>query len=602
MFVDLLFVAAVVGLAIWAFRGLLLFFYYMSPVAIAMTVLVPYQATTMWSTPDGWDQEVVTATQSESQPAVFVLVFDGMGYDVLLNEDGELDAESFPNIAGLAREGVWFTNATSNYYWTKESVPSIFNPVKPLGKDLNVTLSSQYLHAEVRYIKDCGKTITCRGISYMTKHDQPRLAANLALRAFYQATPELVESTLSRPMGWFLDRLGWDFPSVDGSGGLTVSKRLFDMFLDDVNAEASPGRIHALHNNLPHPPFVFDREGDAIDSPSPEWGQDTFWERYRDQVMFADRLVGDLVSKLKSEGIYDQSVIVITSDHGERPFVPSPERPPDEFTPHVPLVIRAPGLNGDVSDVDYQHIDFAATLADILGLPSLSGNQGISAFSEERPQRDKVFSVDESTFIYSPEDDGWHLWPPDGTLLKGSSDAIYVAQGSLKRRIPNAVSLEAYGHQLENVEGIADSKLDGIPTGAPLLDVLADGNLLRGSGSEIYVMEGGAKRRLTGAGVMGPCHYGGDAVHVISDGLLEAIPSGVGLSGPPCPHLSPPDGTLAKGSEDRAYVMEGGFKRHIAGPAIFAECGYSRGNLNLIADSSLAGIPTGDDLTGVPCP
>ncbi len=409
VFVDLLFVAAVVGFAIWAFRGLLLFFYYMSPVAIAMTVIIPFQATTMWSTPDGWDQEVVTATQSESQPAVFVIVFDEMGYDVLLNEDGELDAESFPNIAGLAQEGVWFTNATSNYYWTKESVPSIFNPVKPLGEDLNVTLSSQYLHAEVTYIKDCGKTITCRGISYLTSHDQLRLATNLALRAFYQATPKLVESALSRPMGWFLDQMGWDYPSVDGSGGLTVSKRLFDVFLDDVDAETSPGRIQALHNFLPHRPFVFDREGNAIDNPSPEWGQDTFWERYREQVMFADRLVGDLVSKLKSEGIYDQSVIVITSDHGERPFVPSPERPPDEFTPHVPLVIRAPGLNGDVSDVDYQHIDFAATLADILGLPPLNDTEGVSAFSEERPQRDKVFSVDDWAFVYSPEDATWSI-------------------------------------------------------------------------------------------------------------------------------------------------------------------------------------------------
>ncbi len=153
-----------------------------------------------------------------------------------------------------------------------------------------------------------------------------------------------------------------------------------------------------------------------------------------------------------------------------------------------------------------------------------------------------------------------------------------------------------------NVGRIADSRLDGIPTGAPLLDVLADGNLLRGSGSGIYVMEGGAKRRLTSTRVMVDCRYGGDAVHVISDVLLGDIPSGVGLSGPPCPHLSPADGTLAKGSDPRAYVMDGGFKRYIASPAAMSECGYLWGNLNPIADSSLAGIPAGDDLTGAPCP
>jgi arylsulfatase A-like enzyme len=75
----------------------------------------------------------------------------------------------------------------------------------------------------------------------------------------------------------------------------------------------------------------------------------------------------------------------------------------------VPLVIRAPGLGSYVSDVDYQHIDFGPTLMDILGLPSLNDTEGVSAFSRERPQRDKVFQVFDSTFVRSEEDDSWHL-------------------------------------------------------------------------------------------------------------------------------------------------------------------------------------------------
>jgi hypothetical protein len=48
--------------------------------------------------------------------------------------------------------------------------------------------------------------------------------------------------------------------------------------------------------------------------------------------------------------------------------------------------------------------------------------------------------------------------------------------------------------------------------------------------------------------------------------------------------------------------MQGGLKRHIVNPGVFSACGYLWGNVNRIADSSLAGIPTGDDVAGEPCP
>jgi hypothetical protein len=46
---------------------------------------------------------------------------------------------------------------------------------------------------------------------------------------------------------------------------------------------------------------------------------------------------------------------------------------------------------------------------DVLGLPPISDAEGVSAFNEERPQRDKVFQVFSSTFIRSEEDDSWQL-------------------------------------------------------------------------------------------------------------------------------------------------------------------------------------------------
>jgi hypothetical protein len=184
----------------------------------------------------------------------------------------------------------------------------------------------------------------------------------------------------------------------------------------------------------------------------------------------------------------------------------------------------------------------------------------------------------------------------DGALIKGSGGEVYVGQGGLKRHVPNAATFEAYGYHWGNINGVSDSSLDSIPTGEPLLDVLADGNLLAGTGAEVYAMEGGIKRHVSSPAVLADCGYGWDAVYVIPDSRLSGIPTGAVLSGPPCPHLSPPNGALIKGSGNEVYVMEAGIKRHVPNAATFGAYGYHWGNINGVPDSSLDAIPTGEPL------
>ncbi len=109
----------------------------------------------------------------------------------------------------------------------------------------------------------------------------------------------------------------------------------------------------------------------------------------------------------------------------------------------------------------------------------------------------------------------------DGALLKGSGDTIYVTQRGLKRNVRNPVTFEAEGYQWGNINVIADSTLSSIPTGQPLLDALADGNLLRGSSSTVYVMEGGQKRHTVDAGTFLACGYGFDAVRTEGERVVE---------------------------------------------------------------------------------
>ncbi|HEY5625427.1 MAG TPA: sulfatase-like hydrolase/transferase [Dehalococcoidia bacterium] len=395
---DLVVVTGLVLLAWQGYRGLVTFFYYMSPIAIAASAIIVFQVQTDELDVPLYAQEVATVSEADEKPPVFVIVFDGLGYDTMY-PDGELDRESFPNAARLADSGVSFSDATSNFFWSFESLPTIVEPASELTDDYNVRLYTQYPVLEAIYFPECGTTITCRGARYLTETAPLRVASYLALRTVYQVTPKVAETVISMPMGWALDGLGWPFPSADRPGWQTFTKRQFDEFMGDVDAEQARGRLYIVHLMVPHDPYAFDEDGNALSTVG----------SYRSQAMFADKLLGRFIDKLETEGLFDESVVIVTSDHGTRPVTPSETAVPLVTTPRVPLIIHAPSVDdhGVVMDVEYQHIDFGPTLADVLGLSQPTDSDGVSAFSDERLDRDKTFAIDGIEFVYNEEDSVW---------------------------------------------------------------------------------------------------------------------------------------------------------------------------------------------------
>ena len=395
---DLLVVAGLVLLVWRGYRGLVTFFYYMSPIAIAASAIIVFQIRTDEENLPLYAQEVTTVEEAAEKAPVFIIVFDGLGYDTMY-PDGELDSESFPNAARLADSGVSFSDATSNFFWSFESVPTIVEPARLLTDDYNVRLYTQYPVLEKKYFPECGTTITCRGVRYLTETGPLRVASNLALRTFYQVIPEAAETVINPAMGPILDGFGWPFPSADPPGWQFFTKRQFNTFMDDFDAESAQGRLYIVHLLVPHHPNAFDENGNALSTAGP----------YRPQAMYADKLLGEFIDKLEREGLFDESVVIMTSDHGQRTVTPSATVVPMAFTPRVPLIIHAPSVeeHGVVMDVEYQHKDFGPTLADVLGLPQPVDSKGVSAFSEERLDRDKTFAIRGIGFVYNEEEGVW---------------------------------------------------------------------------------------------------------------------------------------------------------------------------------------------------
>lgn len=67
----------------------------------------------------------VDVVSTASERPIVMLVLDELPLSVLLDSHGEIDAERFPGFAELARDSVWFRNATTVATHTEQAVPAI---------------------------------------------------------------------------------------------------------------------------------------------------------------------------------------------------------------------------------------------------------------------------------------------------------------------------------------------------------------------------------------------------------------------------------------------------------------------------------------------
>lgn len=103
--------------------------------------------------------------------------------------------------------------------------------------------------------------------------------------------------------------------------------------------------------------------------------------RYADSLAYVDQQVGTLVDFLKEKGLWEETVVVVTADHGqafyEHGFATHAGKLYDEVV-RVPLIVRGPGVEPALHDRPVQHVDIAPTLLNLLHLPEHPGFQGKS--------------------------------------------------------------------------------------------------------------------------------------------------------------------------------------------------------------------------------
>ena len=116
------------------------------------------------------------------------------------------------------------------------------------------------------------------------------------------------------------------------------------------------------------------------------------WAAYLDAVRFTDKHVGDVVSRLETEGILDNTLIIFMTDHGIS-HARGKQFLYNEGT-HIPFIVRGPGItSGQVREDLIEHIDMAAISLAAAGIAVPPAMHGREVFAKDYAPRTAVFAA-----------------------------------------------------------------------------------------------------------------------------------------------------------------------------------------------------------------
>lgn len=328
---------------------------------------------------------------------VMIVIFDEFPVASIIDPEGDLREDRFPNFARLASDGVWYRNAMTVQQQSEHSVPAMLTGSVP---DQSLTpVTGQYpfnlftalrtshdLHVQEAITQLCPRRL-CGGLA----GSSGSLVRDVGVVAGHVLLPEPATRDLP-PIdeGWGNFRtVAGDFDAVSEFRDLLEAgvRRPIDEMLAaiDEGVGARPP-LYYLHALIPHHPWQYLPDGRSYPyivaaNPASEgagWIDDEFlvaqgMQRHLLQVGYADHVLGELIAALEEEGIYEDALVIVVADHGIsiKPGVHH-QRTITETTvgeiAAIPLFVKYPGSHdgGVIDDRRALTIDILPTIADVL--------------------------------------------------------------------------------------------------------------------------------------------------------------------------------------------------------------------------------------------
>jgi hypothetical protein len=356
--------------------------------------------------PEGGSEAV--AGEARSRTPIVMVVFDELPATSLMDARDRIDADRFPAFASLARDATWYRTATTVAGRTTEAVPAMLTGRKPREGDLPIAadhpqslfslLSRSHRLSVVEPITDVCPTDLCAEDRPGMANRLTSLAKDLRVVSLHLLLPDDLDEDLP-PID--RDWQGFENEAIGPRATREQRRRFIEEVFERIGNDDPPARFEQtidavgepgtrppllfLHTSIPHIPWHYTPEGKRYETRvslpgvidgtwvGPQWLADQGFQRHLLQTEYADRLLGDLLARLRETDLYDRALIVVMADHGvsfkagDRRRRPTPTNVHD--VANIPLLIKRPGQGkGGIEDTAVRTIDVLPTIADELGL------------------------------------------------------------------------------------------------------------------------------------------------------------------------------------------------------------------------------------------
>ena len=407
------------------------------------------------------DSTAAHAVTVEDPSPVVMLVLDELPLVTLLAADGTIDEALFPNFAALAADSHWFRHTTSVASTTMYAVPAMLSGILPSEDQAAIAADhpdNLFTLLGDTYDLDVTESVTRLCPGSLCPDDD---FTGAGLRGLLADARNVMKARV-RPdadaeiTAGFVEEVAGETPEGNDAARLdkdTAANHPARFAIDARGARRStidPTALHYLHLLLPHVPFRYLEDGTSYEEFDPDYGRFVgVWylpevaalarQRHLLQAMYTDRLLGELVATLQSQGTYDDVTLVVAADHGisftpdqsSRGAIGSDQQPIGVASQlmYVPFFLKEPAqAAGDVVDANVWTVDVLPTIADVLDVEIPWAVDGRSALGEPRPEGPTSF------YLNSFEPSGTDL----GVLQEADSRELWTAalQLTIDRAFP----------------------------------------------------------------------------------------------------------------------------------------------------------------------
>jgi Sulfatase len=345
------------------------------------------------------DTAAANVTVKGHVPVVFV-AFDEFTGTSLLGPDNKIDSELFPNFAALTKDGTYYRNYTAAADETTRVVAGLMTGsmwhehALPIAAEYPHNLFTLFGKPYRLTVREEATDLCPVKLCHQTGAAISSVLSDAALVYLHQISPKPLERKLT-PVNETLGKFDDSDDSPRSHSKSTILRELggggrparFDKWVQAIDGKVDR-TLYFKHVLLPHVPWQYLPSGQTyrthareyipgINGP-PSFGDDWLlqqgYQRHVMQVGLVDKMIGQLVERLKQVGVYDKALIVITADNGESFLHANHDRHVADATTFTdiastPLLIKLPNSHkGGYEDRHVRTFDIVPTVADAAGI------------------------------------------------------------------------------------------------------------------------------------------------------------------------------------------------------------------------------------------